>query len=72
MIANKHLNKIQNIEPIDDRLMTITLREAGHTTFINTYMYSAADHEQNEERYGQLRQAINNSPRGGQFTQEGT
>ena len=45
MIMNKHLGKIVDVDPIDDRLMAITLRGTVTYTFINTYMYTAKDPE---------------------------
>ena len=45
MIKNKHLNKIMDIDPIDDRTMKIVMKGTVPHTFINTYMYTAKDHE---------------------------
>ena len=45
MIMNKHLGKIVDVDPIDDRLMAITLRGTVTDTFVNTYMYTAKDPE---------------------------
>ena len=51
MVRNKLLDSILEINPIDDRLMSITLRGAVQTTFINTYMYTAENTENNSYRY---------------------
>ena len=45
MTMNKHLGKIIDVDPIDDRLMAITLRGTVTYTFINTYMYTSKDPE---------------------------
>ena len=46
LIKNKLLNTLIEIIPIDDRLMTVTLRGKNMSySFINTYMYTAKDHE---------------------------
>ena len=54
MIANKLLDSILEINPIDDRLMSVTLRGAVHTTSINTYLYTAENCEKNVDRYDKL------------------
>ena len=51
MIRNKHINKIQEINPLDDRLMTITMKGKLPHTFINPYMYTAENCDKNEKRY---------------------
>ena len=50
MIHNKHLGKIQNIDPVDDRLICLELKGTVTTTFQSTYKYTAKDHEKNETR----------------------
>ena len=47
------------INPIDERLMTITLRGIIPTTFINTYMETAEHHEKNRNRYELLKKTFN-------------
>ena len=54
MIKNELLQMTEDIDPIDDRLMTLTLRGTVPHTFTNTYMYTAENHELNVERYTQL------------------
>ena len=48
MIKNSMLESVLEINPIDERLMSITLRGPVHTTFINTYMYTAKDTEKKD------------------------
>jgi len=46
LIKNKLLNTLIEIIPIDDRLMTVTLRGKNMSySFINTYMYTAENQE---------------------------
>ena len=50
MIRNKHINKIEEINPLDDRLMSITMKGKLPHTFINPYMYTAENCEKNEKK----------------------
>ena len=54
MVKNSLLNNVLEINPIDDRLMSITLDGPVLTTFINTHMETAENHEKNEYRYSKL------------------
>ena len=54
MIKNELLKMTEDIDTIDDRLMTLTLRGTVPHTFTNTYMYTAENHELNVERYTKL------------------
>ena len=65
MIANKHLNKVVDIEPTSDRLMAITLRGTVTYTFINTYMYTASNPEKNPKQYKQLTTMYHKYKKGG-------
>ena len=59
MIKNKHLNKIADIEPIDDRMMKIHLRgQAVTTTIINVYMYTAENTDRNGPMYERLEKHV--------------
>ena len=54
MVRNDLLNHIHAINPIDDRLMSITLKGTVQYTFINTYMHTAQNHISNDQRYSKL------------------
>ena len=45
MIRSSLLGAVMEINPIDGRLMSITLRGTVHTTFINAYMEMAKKQE---------------------------
>ena len=65
MIKNTHLRNIHNINPIDDRLMSITMRGSLEYSFINTHLHTAEHTERNQPRYNALSQEFSNLNRKG-------
>jgi exonuclease III len=65
MIKNKHLNKIIDIEPISDRLMSISLRGTVTYTFVNTYMHTSAHPDKNPALYKLVSSTVNKYKAGG-------
>ena len=43
IINNKILEQVKQINPISDRLMSITFKGTVETTFINAYMYTGTE-----------------------------
>ena len=68
MIKNSLLDAVMEINPRDDRLMSITLRGSVHTTLINCYMETAENSDRNHDRYKLLGEQLENTKNWGQHS----